>query len=194
MYDKFWLHDYTILLKYWHEFYPTDTMSATERLNAITRFFLYACISLAIVRKDTTMFQYALVGLVVIAIAYKSFPPRQDEVRVDHRRAHHLQADHPRADHLQVQGAQVTCVGPTPDNPFMNRIVGDTSNPNVPSCSHTDSDVAQQSEHLWRQGLYQNVDDVYNTHLSSRQFYTNADNRLPNDQTAFAKSLYSQKS
>jgi hypothetical protein len=192
MYDKFWLHDYTILLKYWHEFYPTDTMSASEKLNAVTRFFLYSCISLAIVRKDTGMFQYALVGLVVIAIAYKSFPPRQDGVvnpLPEHLRAHHLQPDH-------LQGGQLrkkpTCVGPTPENPFMNRLVGDTSNPNVPSCSHNDSDVAQESDHLWRRGLYQNVDDVYNTHLSSRQFYTNADNRLPNDQTAFAKSLYSQ--
>lgn len=183
--DDFWLHNYCVLTSHWHEFYPTKEMSPTERLNAITRFLIYATAIVAVVKKDVKVLQYAFVGLIVVVISYKAALKSKHSVR------------HPDGSVMgsvslgSDSDSSAGCVGPTPENPFMNRLVG--QNPSQPSCSHEDEHTKELSEHLWRRGLYQNVDDVYNTQLSSRQFYTNADNQLPNDQKAFAQALYGDK-
>jgi hypothetical protein len=40
--------------------------------------------------------------------------------------------------------------------------------------------------------MFQNVDDIYNTQTSSRQFYTIPSSKIPNDQTLFANWLYNR--
>ena len=188
--DRFWLNDYTVLLTYWHEFFPTADMTPVERLNALSRFVIYAAALVAAIRKDVSVLQYAFIGLVLVAIAFKSgkpaAAPRKKSAPWSPLRVSTIKGHLPTTS--EDNDTSAGCVGPTPDNPMMNRLFGETRD--KPSCLHADQETAERSEQMWRRGLYQNVEDVYNTHLSSRQFYTNPDNRLPNDQTSFAMALY----
>lgn len=77
------------------------------------------------------------------------------------------------------------CTPPTSDNPFMNVTHADYYHPDrPPACPSADS------EPFFRSNLYENEEDVVNSRALRRPFYTTAVSTIPNDQHAFAQSLY----
>lgn len=77
------------------------------------------------------------------------------------------------------------CVGPTSDNPFMNVTHADYYRPDRPAAC-----TAADPEPFFRSNLYENEQDVVNSRALRRPFYTLPVTTIPNDQAAFAASLY----
>lgn len=177
----FWLYDYEVLFKEWDAFYPTQDMTRDEQLNALTRFCVYSALLLYAARPSTQYLGYLAFALCLIIVAHRHLPTNTTD---DHDTTTAMAAAAVVVGVGEVDG--VRCLPPTPNNPFMNRAVGDTRHADLPACA----DRSEEADAVWRAGLFQNVDDVYDRHLNSRQFYTVSDSRLPNDQTAFAMALY----
>lgn len=86
---------------------------------------------------------------------------------------------------------QATCRRSTIDNPFMNPLQTDFNNGDVPSaCNVDDEDVQSIIDQNFDEGLYKDVDDLFDNHNSQRQFYTVTNTSIPNDQDAFAQWCY----
>ena len=67
---------------------------------------------------------------------------------------------------------------------------GDQVNNFVPSCSY--NEVGDEVKDSFEKGLFKDVNDVYNRENSQRQFYTVANNNVPNSQNEFASWLYAK--
>lgn len=207
----FWMYDYSVLFQDWHSFYPTFDMSTTEQMNALSRFAIYTTVLISALHRSWEYMPYLAFALCVVYVAYhhqvvnhrgtkgaeettnreiKHVAPKEGVmiafVEGDVNREEQQPGRRHNNSNSPTATAEERCIRPTPNNPFMNRAVGDVHQADLPSCSN----LGEQSDNMWRDGLFQNVDDVYNRHLSSRQFYTMPNNKVPNDQTAFAQALY----
>jgi hypothetical protein len=84
------------------------------------------------------------------------------------------------------------CTRPTPENPFMNVLVSDIGdNPLRPAaCDVEDHRVRNKMHQYFDAGLYRDVDDIFHSKASDRQFYTMPVTTVANDAGAFASWLY----
>ncbi len=80
---------------------------------------------------------------------------------------------------------------PTKDNPFMNTPVTDYGTENVPAAANADDeDIAQDIKKYFNEGLYRDINDLFDTKNSQRIWYTTPVTAIPNDQEGFANWLY----
>jgi len=88
---------------------------------------------------------------------------------------------------------QATCRRPTPDNPFMNPTITDfnTSTPAV-ACNSDDEDIKEEINRSFNQGLYMDLNDLFNVKNSQRMWYTVPMPAIPPDTIALAKWLWKQ--
>ena len=167
--DPFWSKDYQILfnLSRAKEFVPTADMSTNEKLNAISRFLIYAGILLYFLYNDYLFIYVPIIGL---ALVYYVYMGNNEGFRVK---------DEDRND----------CVKPTRNNPFMNVLSYD--NPNrSPACDIEDPQVKADMEKMFGYGLYTNSNDIWDKNNSQRQYYTNPSTTTPNDRNSFMKWCY----
>ena len=80
------------------------------------------------------------------------------------------------------------CRPPSLNNPFMNVLLSDDRTVDE-ACKYT-KETRAQIDSAFNSNLYQDVDDVYGTNNSQRQFYTMPSTTIPNNQDQFAKWLY----
>ena len=85
-----------------------------------------------------------------------------------------------------------TCQAPTKHNPFMNVLLTDyVDNPKRPgACSLADVDVERSAEDYFNENLFKDIDEVYGSVHSQRQFISNPSTTIPNPQKEFAEWLY----
>lgn len=84
------------------------------------------------------------------------------------------------------------CKMPTSDNPFMNPLLNDISlGPDeAPLAANADDeDIKDKIIECYNEGLYRDIEDLFEKHNSQRQFYT-VPRMYPNDQSSFANWLY----
>ena len=161
---------------------PRPGMPLDRQLNAVMRFALcYAALLL--------LFQRSIPALVVVLVAGAA------TVLLHRAEADAAARARERMDVLDVERDRVTDelrVRPTPDNPFMNVLVGDVARfPNRPPAADvSDPDVARRVEANFDRDLYRDASDVFHRHTSSRTFYTTPSTTIPNDQAGFASWLY----
>jgi hypothetical protein len=155
------------------EFFPSNDMSYVEKINAITRFVIYASILLCVVRKDVNMLLIPVFCMTVIyfLIKWGETLPELSEHFNNGKRTTERQT-------------------PTINNPFMNVIPGDKSDRKE---AISDTICAQKDiNEKFDFNLYKNTNDVFGTENSNRQFYTMPNTANPNKQTEFATWLYGQ--
>ena len=76
------------------------------------------------------------------------------------------------------------CDGPTFENPYMNVMPGDyLKNSQRPRACYSKEELADVM-------MFGNFPDVFNRRFAERSFYSNPVTTIPNDQTAFAQSLF----
>lgn len=81
-----------------------------------------------------------------------------------------------------------SCRKPTKDNPFMNPTLADDEN--VPeACNVEDSEIKDLVDTKFNEGLYKDLNDLYDIKNSQRQFHTVQP--YPPDYSKFGKWLYS---
>lgn len=82
------------------------------------------------------------------------------------------------------------CRKPTIDNPFMNASIDDFNTENPPmACNADDEDIQKDIKLKFNKDIYRDIEDVFESKNSQRQFYT-VPNNIPNDQEAFARWCY----
>ena len=101
---------------------------------------------------------------------------------------------------LEIQNRDIIndtiCIKPTKNNPFMNPTIVDISNntnKNYKACDIDNVRVKNAIDTYFSGGVYRDVNDLYDRHFSSRQFYTTPATSIPNDQEAFSKWLYARR-
>lgn len=160
---------------------PMDNMSTAEKLNALTRFFVYLGVILALI---TLNYKYVFFGIVacLLSAAIFEFEKRKQ------RRAEKFLDDND----LLVMDRKV-CARPTVDNPFMNpNLMAASSDTALPTgaCNTSDEGVKASINANFNAKVFKDVNDLWGRNASQREFYTVPSTTLGGDQGGFAKWLY----
>lgn len=168
--DRLWVDDLTILTNKNRliEFFPMDHMKTVEKLNALTRLLIYLGILFSIIYSATEYMFIPLVGMALIYLMKLHSPQLLGGGLFDKSSA------------MQM---------PTAENPFMNVLMTDyVDNPTrKPAADVEDPEVKALITKHFNDGLYKDVNDVWDHNNSQRQFYTNPSTTIPNDRDSFAK-------
>ena len=181
--DTFWLYDFKVLYQNQNltDFFPTDSMSYSEKLNSIFRLTFYIAVILVIIKRSYLYMYIAIIGAIGTIILYKHYEHQNnlDKSNIDNF-----------SNRDSVNNSNKICTAPSRQNPFMNLLISDIKeNPDHVACKSTPK-VKKEIEKNFNFNLYKDVDDVFNRRNSQRQFYTTPSTTLPNDQKSFAEWLY----
>jgi hypothetical protein len=177
---QFWINDPSILLnKYNLVFWPTESMTMNNKLNAITRLVILLCISGFVATQNINFVWISILTLVCIVAYYKlNSQPKENFEKQDFSK-HTL---------------------PTDKNPLMNVLLPEINgNPNRKSALKSylpdnekiiNNKVKNHfSKHLDPR-IFQGLDNELDLEYSMRNFYTTASTTIPNDQEGFSQFLY----
>lgn len=181
-----WFNDPTQLFKSDRilSFWPTSQQDPATRINAATRFILYAACIIYLIKRDLRVFALAAMVLFVIFILYKKDMIKQPFAR-------------PIVS--QDQSYNPTCQRPTFDNPMGNVLLSDyIDQPNrPPACDY--STVRKQVKHYlddtipYDAGRSRSAMPEFQRNAAARQFVTTSASTIPGDQTGFAEWCYGKK-
>lgn len=184
LYDPPWYDDVRVLWNRPTEFFPTATQSDDERFNAVVRLVAYAAVGCSFVRGTPKMLVFGAAVIAFLSLSY----------RVGKKTMRNVMSE-PYA-HLTpgtVQRRPQKCTPPTADNPFMNATVGSLmADPGRASaCPY--SEVKNQVWKGFDNGLFKNLEDVYDVENSQRQYYVMPVTTSAPDTIAFAQFCYGSK-
>jgi hypothetical protein len=163
--DKIWYQDIFVLGRRPLEFFPVKTQSTSEHLNALVRLIIYVTLALFLY---TRSFKTILLGLAAIGTITLVYTGRGNIAGLSTR----------------------DCRRSTKNNPFANRLVTEYGKElPPPPCDY--DEVKEEIEKNFNDGLFQDVEDVFERQNSQRQFYTHPTGGNPPDTHAFAEFLYS---
>jgi len=173
--DPFWLQDPYILIDKHRltEFVPTANMSTDEKLNAVTRFAIYMGALLVIIFNNISYIYITLIAGVLVYLVKEHYTEGfQSQSESEH-------------EHVPLQQ-------PTKDNPFMNVLITDyVKNPNRgPAANIEDPKVKEKVEKNFNNGLFRDINNIWDRNNSQRQFVTNPSTTIPNDRDSFMKWCY----
>ena len=160
------------------QFWPTSEQTPEDRVNAASRFVIYVCCIIYLIRRDPRVFVLGATVLGVIYVLYKSKMVRETYG-------------------ISTEGAM--CQMPTGDNPMGNVLITDfTDAPNrLEACYYPTVKPFVQSYTSDRipydSGRSRTALPKYLRNGMDRQFVSNPVTKIPGDQTAFAEWLYGHK-
>jgi hypothetical protein len=160
---------------------PMDNMNTAEKLNALTRFFIYLGVILALV---TLNYKYVFFGIVacLLSAALNEFEKRKQK-----------QAEKFLDDNNLAVMDRKLCARPTTSNPFMNpNKLQASSDMDLPAgaCNTSDPGVQASMSANFNAKVFKDVNDLWGRNGSQREFYTVPSTTLGGDQAGFAKWLY----
>jgi hypothetical protein len=160
------------------QFWPTSEQTPEDRVNAASRFVIYVCCIIYLIRRDPRVFVLGATVLGVIYVLYKSKMVKETYG-------------------ISTEGAM--CQMPTWDNPMGNVLITDfTDAPNrLEACYYPTVKPFVQSYTSDRipydSGRSRTALPKYLRNGMDRQFVSNPVTKIPGDQTAFAEWLYGPK-
>ena len=182
-----WFNDPTELFKTDAilRFWPSSSQDSTTRINATTRFIIYATCIIYIIKRDIRVFALAAMVLFVLYILY-----RNDMIGKTIPRP---------IGSLDQSYSHGSCQRPTFDNPMGNVLLSDYKDqPNrPPACDYTtvqpmvkrmlDDTIPYDS------GRSRSSMPEFQRNAAARQFVTMSVSTIPGDQTGFAEACYGKK-
>jgi hypothetical protein len=173
-YDKIWFLEPAVLfrLERLNEFYPSEKMSFSEKLNAVVRLCFYISIFLLLLG-----YSYHVVYIPIIIMLFTYFMYKRYDTVVS----------------MERFKTQSNCEQPTNNNPFMNILLTDydKGEDRKPACTVEDNpDIDKTVEDKFNINLYRDVDDVWSRQNSQRQYFTMPWTSIPNDQEGLGDWLY----
>lgn len=200
----FWGEDPNVLINFTYitEFYPVDTMSASQKLNAITRSVLVLTI---VGSFFTNAYRLWVIGLFTIAAIWY-LHHYQNNVQKE-KEAKEMFTNQTVEDIVTRKELPVDLFStPQPNNPFGNVMLTDYEHaedkkPAPPAYNERiNAKIIDQTKeailesnpeqpHITNK-LFSGLDDDLAFEQSMRPFYTMPSTTLPNDQTAFAEFCY----
>lgn len=174
--EVFWLKDpASLFTKYnWARFFPVDTMTVPEALNAVVRFTVYFSFLLTLVTSDTNYLLFVPVVMAGTAVVVQLYPTTQV-----------LKETFKNADKLFAS--------PQSSNPFMNVLFTDyVDQPNRPPAPDVTVPAIKESINeafAQTHDLFMDTSDKYTLNQAARQFVTQASTTIPNDFDSFQSFL-----
>ena len=160
------------------DFWPNSKQTPAERVNAASRFIVYATCILFVIRRDPRMFVLGITMLSVIYVMYK---------------ANLIKESYDASEKANV------CQKPTEDNPFGNVLITDyTDAPNrLEACYYAtvqpEAKKFSGDKISYDMGRSRSTLPSYKRNAFERQFVTTPVSNIPGDQTKFAEWLYGPK-
>ena len=174
--DPFWSENISVLFytNRLTNFFPSSSMSMTEKLNAITRFSIYISLLIYFYNQDYRFLFIMCIGFIGTYLLYNNSNKEQFE------------------NYICDINKNIKCTKSTTENPFKNVLINEMgANKNrEKACKNDEKEV---NENFYN-NLYRDISDVYESKHSQRQFYTNPVTELTNDQVGFANWLYNKPS
>jgi hypothetical protein len=154
---------------------PVQSFTLEQKLNAITRFFIYLGVILALLRRDA---RYLMFGVLAAAIVYPIYEFEQKErVRAE---------TFLKKNNLAFVNEK-PCTATQIENPFMNPTIADIQyNPQRPEACPPSEAVDEN----FNERVFKDVTDIWGKDYSAREFYTVPNTTIPNKQGELAEWLY----
>ena len=188
--DPFWTDNYQILFMKdkLSQFFPTKDMTMVEKLNAIMRMSIYLGIALYCV---TYNYMYLFIPVIVGAFTYYIHTNKKNSFEMYFNSVDNSLTNIGNSKILET----VKTVEPTVNNPFMNiNLITDDKTRPAATPTWNDEKLKDVVEDKFQYNLYRDVGDLYGKSNSQREYYTMPSTTIPNEQTKFAKWLYSTDS
>ena len=210
----FWLNEPTILFNKKHitEIWPNSDMSNMEKLNAISRFVIIASILGYLITLNIGLIFVCIVTLGVIAILYhvQSNKIKQEEIEKSKDKPAKIKESFVNS--VLYNELKNEYTNPKENNPMMNVLLPEiiynpTRNEAAPAfnvevekdinkntkdyvVNTTFSDESTKQREYIKRKLFSDLGDNYSFDYSMRNFYTNPNTTIPNDQEGFANFCY----
>ena len=196
---EFWGTDPNILFtgKYLYELFPTENMTYDQKLNAITRLVILLTLLAFVVMKK---FSYIVIGIITVGFIY-IYHYYHDKMLKE-------QFENPADQVLEDHNVMTDDVfdKPTSSNPFGNVLVTDIEyNPNKKPAppafnENINEDIMKESKQMVQElnpdqpdiseKLFKDLGEQLTFEQSLRQFNSNPNTAVVNDQTGFAEFCY----
>jgi hypothetical protein len=192
----FWFDDPSILIKKEKitSIWPSKKQNLTEKLNSITRLIVILTIGGLILTRNINILVSSVITLVVIVIIYKSKKNDILKKNINKKEGY---------ENLNTEIKKQSLVNSNNKNPLMNVLLTDIEdNPTrkdaAPSFNKKIKNMIKENtkkiglDNKLFQDLGENINYERNFNLdkSMQRFYTTANSRVANNQTAFAKYCY----
>lgn len=208
----FWLNEPTILFnkKYITEIWPNSNMSNMEKLNAISRFVILASLLGYLITLNIGMIFVCIITLAVIAVLYHVQSNKAKEDEMAKEKPSKIKENFTNS--VLYNEVKDDYTNPKQNNPMMNVLLPEISyNPNrneaAPAFNAevekkinnntkeyvvdtTFSDESSKQKEYIKRKLFSDLGDSYTFDHSMRNFYTNPNTTIPNDQAGFANFCY----
>ena len=203
----FWSENPNVLLDPKHalEFFPTETMSFNQKLNALTRIVLILTLVSYIFTQKPRILIVSLISLLCIFLLHYSTAQKSSEGFQEGDSGFRKFYDR-NGPYVEVDVQENQYQASEPSNPLSNVMLTDYDynphkKPAPPSYTVKDKDIileeTKKQVQLLNPGqpnidkkLYQDVTDNLDLEQSMRQFYSTANTTIPNDQQGFAEFCY----
>ena len=203
----FWSENPNVLLEPKHvfEFFPTETMSFNQKLNALTRIVLVLTLVSYLFTQKPRILIVSLISLLCIFLLHYSTAQKNSEGFQEGDSGFRKFYDR-NGPYVEVDVQENQYQASEPSNPLSNVMLTDYDynphkKPAPPSYTIKDKDIileeTKKQVQLLNPGqpnidkkLYQDVTDNLDLEQSMRQFYSTANTTIPNDQQGFAEFCY----
>lgn len=177
----FWYDDINIIFNKDKllEFIPLNDLTLEEKLNSLVRFSLYFSVLMTIIKKD---YRYIYVALTVMGVTYLVYNKYKETF--ENKKENILN------DKGEALKNNLECDKPKENNPLMNTLLTDDFKTKKQACT-INKEVSKDIDNKFYSKLYASGDNLYNSRIDQRQFYSMPNTQVPNNQGDFARWLYS---
>lgn len=192
--ESFWYEDVSVLLEpsKLKKYIPLKSYSKVEKLNAIVRLGIYISILFIILTSNVNYLFIAIFCLLItLFINSNEETKKVREVKKNVENYDNIKKDENIKNRkINVDNYLEDCVLPLDENPFMNVLLTDKRT-RKPACrTIKNKKIKKLVNDKFSQGLFKDINSVYDRENSQREFYTTPNTTIPNNQGDFANWLY----
>lgn len=213
--DPLWIIDPSILYSpnKLMDFIPLDSQTLSEKINALIRMSIYTSLLLYLYYGNAS-YLYIIIFAMIVSYVYIVLETKKNTIKTTERFEPVIDTVSKTPEYFselnqEYASASITptsassCTHPTIDNPFMNFTMADRTNISsdgkiinrAPACDTNDASIKSEIRTSFNEGLYLDVNDLFERHNSQREFYTMPSTTLYSDpEGKFKNWLYNTPS
>jgi hypothetical protein len=204
----FWAENPNVIFQqqYFFEFFPSENMTYSQKLNAVSRMIIYLTFFMFIFTKSIRLLIISLITLSSIYFLYNH--QKQEKRKLENKNLENFTSsvakDLLEQNNIELQGN--VFANPTSINPFSNVLISDydynvNKKPAAPSFNtNVNNDILIQAKQLVSEAnpdqpdisdkLFKDLGEQFVFEQSLRPFHSNPSTTIPNDQQGFAEFCY----
>jgi hypothetical protein len=209
----FWTENPNVLFQqnYFFEFFPTENMSYSQKLNAVSRMVIFLTIISFIFTKSKQLLVISAITLFFIFVLF--YYKEQEKLKLENKKMD-LDKNIENFDNIAIDTLKQNNVSMSGDvfeppsslNPFSNVLISDydynvNKKPAAPAFNtNVNNDILNQAKQFVREAnpdqpdisdkLFKDLGEQYVFEQSLRPFHSNPSTTIPNDQQGFAEFCY----